>query len=807
MLKSYITIAWRNITRHKIYAGINVFGLALGMTCCLFIFLWVQDEKSVDNFYKKENNLYTVYQTITADGRVEGGYNTPLSFQPPPTYTVINLLDGVSQPVPDVKRLAYYATGYELPWGHAETIQVGDKIIKLNGSRASEGFFQLFSFPLLEGKPETILNGMYNIAISRNTAEMFFGSPHAAMGKTVHFENKYNFTVTGVFENLPVHSSFQCDFLLSWETMKTHLFDWASGNFRTFVELAPGADPKKVEAGMNSFLTTRLNPRDKAAVRVGLQRVGDQYLHNVFVNGKPTEGRIEYVRIFSSVAIFILLIACVNFMNLATARSVRRAKEIGLRKVVGSTRSHLIGQFIGESLLFSFLAMMLSLALLLLLLPAFNQFTGKQISFPLTQPAFWLTLAGIMLLTGLVAGSYPALYLSSLKPVRVLKGVMRYTQSSILFRKGLTVFQFVLSLVLLIATIVITRQTNYVQTTDLGYNRENIIYVRIEGELSNLKGYTLFKQMVLNQQGVAVVDRSSETPHSMNFLVTDSSIMWEGKGRNAKVGVDPSSVGFDFVRLLNLKIVEGRNFSPLNPTDSSDGFLINETAVREMGLKNPIGKWVSAWKKKGHIIGVIKDFHSQSLHESIPPVLLDIKEYEYFGVIMIRTLPGQTRQALAGIEKVYKEINPKYAFAYQFMDEEYRKMYESELVTAKLSVLFASLAILISCLGLLGLVMFAAEQRTKEIGIRKVLGASLGQIITLFSTDFLWLICIAFLIAGPLGWFAMNAWLHDFAYRITLSWWIFVLAGVTVVVIALATVSYQAVKAGLSNPVKSLRSE
>jgi ABC-type antimicrobial peptide transport system permease subunit len=804
MLKSYITIAWRNITRHKIYAGINVFGLALGMTCCLFIFLWVQDEKSVDNFYKKENNLYAVYQTITADGRVEGNYNTPLRYGRPGN---IFLLDGVSQPVPEVKQVVYYATGYELPWGHSETIQVEEKIIKLNGSRASEGFFQLFSFPLLEGKPETILKGLYNIALSRNAAERLFGSPHVAMGKTVRYENKYDLMVTGVFENLPVQSSFQFDFLLSWEAQKSNLLEWASGNFRTFMELAPGADPKKAEAGINSFLATRLDPKDKAAVRVGLQRVGDQYLHNVFVNGKPTEGRIEYVRIFSSVAIFILLIACVNFMNLATARSVRRAKEIGLRKVVGSTRSHLVGQFIGESLLFSFLAMVLSLVLLLLLLPAFNQFTDKQISFPLTQPAFWLTMAGVLLLTGLIAGSYPALYLSSLKPVRVLKGVVRYTQSSVLFRKGLTVFQFVLSLVLLIATIVITRQTNYVQTTDLGYNRENIIYVRIEGDLSDLKGYTLFKQRVLAQPGVAVVDRSSETPHSMNFLVNDDAIMWEGKAGNTRVGVDPSSVGFDFVRLLNLKIVEGRNFSPLNPTDSSDGFLINETAVREMGLKNPIGKWVSAWKKKGHIIGVIKDFHSQSLHESIPPVLLDIKEYEYFGVIMIRTLPGQTRQALAGIEKVYKEINPKYAFAYQFMDEEYRKMYESELVTAKLSVLFASLAILISCLGLLGLVMFAAEQRTKEIGIRKVLGASLGQIITLFSADFLWLICIAFLIAGPLGWFAMNTWLHNFSYRITLSWWIFVLAGLTVVVIALATVSYQAVKAGLSNPVKSLRSE
>jgi ABC-type antimicrobial peptide transport system permease subunit len=804
MFKNYIKIAWRNIIRHKLYAGINVFGLALGITCCLFIFLWVQDEKGIDNFYAKEKDLYTVYQNINADGHVEGNYNTPIRYGKPAN---IFLLDGIPAVVPEVKHVVYYATGYELPWGHPETIQVGEKIVKLNGSRASADFFTLFSFPLLEGRTETALKGIYDIAISRKMAELFFGSAHAAMGQPLRYENTMNFTVRAVFEDLPAKSSFQFDFLLSWEAQKSHILEWASGGFRTFMELAPGADPRKIETGMNQFLSPLLNKEERAAVHFGLQRVGDQYLHNVFLNGKPTAGRIEYVRIFSSVAIFILLIACVNFMNLATARSVKRAKEIGLRKVVGSSRTNLIGQFIGESLLFSMLAMFLSLLLLFFLLPAFNQFTGKHIPFPFTSPFFWLALCGVGLITGLVAGSYPALYLSSLHPIRVLKGVMRYTQSSILFRKGLTIFQFVLSLVLVIATIVITRQTNYVQTTNLGYNRENMLYVRIEGELSSLKGYTLFKQRVLSVPGVAVVDRSSEAPHSMNFLVTDSSINWEGRNKDSRVGVNPSSVGFDFVRLLNLTIVKGRNFSPLNATDSSDAFLVNETAVREMGLKDPIGKWVQAWKKKGHIIGVIKDFHNRSLHDRISPILLDVKEYEYFGVIMIKTLPGQTRQALAGIGKVYKELNPKFAFAYQFVDEEYRKMYENELIMSRLSILFAVLAILISCLGLLGLVMFAAEQRTKEIGIRKVLGASLGQLIALFSTDFLVLILVAFLIAGPLGWYAMNIWLHDFAYRIDLSWWIFALAGLSVAAIALTTVCFQAVKAGLANPVKSLRTE
>ncbi|WP_431215350.1 ABC transporter permease [Puia sp. P3] len=582
-------------------------------------------------------------------------------------------LEETAGSVPDVRNTVYYATGYELPWGHPETLQVGDKVIKFDGARASGGFLASSASLCWRGGLLRLLAGIYSVAISRKTAESLFGSAHAAMGRTVRYENKMDLAVSAVFEDLPERCSFHCDFLLSWEAQKSRHLEWASNGFRTYMELTPGADPRKTETAINAWLATRLAPADRAALHAGLQRMEDQYLYNVFVNGRPEAGRIEYVRIFSSVALFILLIACVNFMNLATARSVRRAKEIGLRKVVGSTRGHLIGQFIGESLVFSFLAMLLSLLLLAVLLPAFNGFTDKHIRYPLTQPGFWVTLPAVMLVTGLVAGSYPALYLSSLRPVKVLKGVVRYTQSSILFRKGLTVFQFVLSLFLLIATIVITRQTNYVETTNLGYNRENIIYVRIEGELSNPKGYALFKQELLASPGIAVVDRSSEEPHSMNFLVTDDQIVWQGKGKNSKVGVNPSSVGFDFVRLLGLKIAEGRNFSPQNPTDSSDAFLINETGAREMGMKNPIGKWVQAWKKKGHIIGVIKDFHSNSLRDPIVPILLDIKEYEYFGVVMIKTLPGQTRQALAGIEKVYREINPKFAFAYQFVDEEYQK--------------------------------------------------------------------------------------------------------------------------------------
>jgi hypothetical protein len=370
----------------------------------------------------------------------------------------------------------------------------------------------------------------------------------------------------------------------------------------------------------------------------------------------------------------------------------------------------------------------------------------------------------------------------------------------------LTVFQFVLSIILLIATLVISRQTNYVQNTHLGYDRENLIYMRIEGSLMTKNNYLLFKEQALKMPGIVMVDRSTEAPHAMNFVVADD-IKWQGKEKNASVGFKPASVGFDFLRIMKLKIAYGRDFSPAVVTDSTDAFMVNEEAVKQMGMKNPIGKWVSAWQKKGHIIAVLKNYHTQSLHEPIKPVIIDVKEGEYFGVILIRTEAGKTKEALTSLAKIYKDLNPNYPFAYQFVDQEYKELYSSELIITQLSMVFAVVAIMISCLGLLGLVMFSAEQRVKEFGVRKVLGASLPQLTTLFASDFLQLIGIAFLIAAPLGWYAMVKWLQGFAYRIDLSWWIFALAGLISLFIAIATLSYEAVKTAMANPVKSLRAE
>jgi putative ABC transport system permease protein len=803
MLRNYIKTAWRNIIRHRANTAINVTGLALGMTCCMFIFLWVKDERNIDNFHRNGKNLYTVFQNVSSNGKLNSSYATPIILSK--SGQAEFPMENISAAIPEITHQVFYATGYDLPWGHAETIQVGEKILKLNGARAGKDFFKIFTYPVIEGNAQTALNDMYSIAISRSMAGLFFGSPKNAMGKTLRYENKYNFLVSAVFENLTSQSSLQFDFLLNWDAQRK-LLEWSSNDFKSYVELSEKADVKKTELKMNSLLQARLDKKDGVTYSFGLQPYHEQYLKGTFANGKPSGGRIEYVRIFSGVAIFILIIACINFMNLATARSVKRAKEVGLRKVVGSSRIALIGQFFSESLSFAFLAMVLAVLLFCLLMPAFNQFTGKQISYPVMQPVFWFYITGLMIITGLVAGSYPALYLSSLQPVFVLKGIARFTKGSILFRKGLTIFQFVLSITLIIVTIVIYRQTSYTQNMHLGYDRENLIYVQIEGELSKINNYLRFKEEAGHMPGIAMIDRSTEVPHAMDFVV-DDAIDWQGKEKNTHIGFKPCSVGFDFSKLMGLQIVEGRDFSKAIATDSSDAFIVNEEAVKEMGMKNPIGKWVSAWQKKGHIIGVLKDYHTQSLREAIKPIMLDVKEYEYFGVIIIRTQPGRTKEALASLAKVYKDTNPNYPFAYQFVDEEYKKLYSTEFIISKLSILFSVLAILISCMGLLGLVMFSAEQRIKEISVRKVLGASLSQIITLFSKDFMVLVLIAFCIAGPIAWYAMNNWLSDFAYKIDLSWWIFALGGFASVLIALLTICFQAFKTANANPVKSLRAD
>jgi putative ABC transport system permease protein len=538
---------------------------------------------------------------------------------------------------------------------------------------------------------------------------------------------------------------------------------------------------------------------------LALQKFGDRYLHSDFnPAGVPTDGRIGYLRLFSIIALFILVIACINFMNLTTARSVKRAKEIGVRKVMGAVRGLLIRQFIGEAVMMAFISSVLSLILVTMLLPAFNELTGKTIVLPVQQPLFWISLVAITLLTGLLSGSYPAFYLSGFSPIRVLKAALPSgTKGDALFRKGLVVFQFSLSIVLILATILVTQQIHYMQNARLGYDRDNLIYLPIEGELG--KKLDVYKTEALQLPGVAEVTFIlGGNPSSMGNGTL--GINWAGKDPKQTDRFIHAAVGPDFLQSMKIQLVAGRDFSRSFPTDST-GVIINETAMKLMGFKDPIGKTIRWYDNPIHIVGVVKDFHFQSLHDAILPLALFQGKNEWFETIIVRTKPGQTSTALAGLEKLERKMNPAFPYTYNFADAQYAALYKSEKVTGRLSVLFAILAVSISCLGLLGLSLFTAEQRVREVGIRKLLGASIPSLFGLLSRSFLGLVAIAYLVAAPLGYWAMSKWLEGFAYRTNISVWTFVVAGLLAILIALATVCWQTLKAATANPVKSLRSE
>lgn len=789
MIKNFFKVAVRNLWKHKGYSFLNIFGLAMGMTCSLLIILWVQHERSIDSFHVNRDRLYIVYERQYFDGKSEGGYYTP------------GLLpETMKKDIPEVQ----YASGYS--WTNFHTFEAGDKIIKENGTSASEDFFRMFTYPLLQGNAQTALATPVSIAISKKMAEDFFGSAQAAMGKTVRYENKKNFTVTAVFDNVPGNSSEKFDFITTWEEFKNEeswIKDWGNNGPRTYIQLRADADAVAVDKKIRKFLDTYNKDQGKAfRIELHLQPYKDMYLYSNFKNGFISGGRIEYVRLFSIVAIFILLIACINFMNLTTARSVKRSKEIGVRKVVGALRAALVRQFLGEAVLLSFFALLIALIFVLLLLPGFNGLTGKHIRLPVASPAFWGMLLTLTLATGFISGSYPALMLSSFKPIRVLKGSLKFSAGAAWFRKGLVVFQFTLSTLLIIGTIVIARQQSYIQSKNLGYDRENLVYIPLEGDLT--ANYALLKQKALIMPGIKEVTRISQSPTGLENGT--GGVDWDGKDPNIMPMFTQVSVGYDFTSTMKLDMKEGRDFSRDFLTDSV-GYIINEAALKKIGYKDPVGKRLTFWSQKGTIIGVMKDFHFASLHDPIKPLIIRLREKENWGMALIRTEAGKTKEALASLESICKQLNPQFPFTYQFSDEEYQKLYKSEQIVEKLSNYFAFLAIFISCLGLLGLAMFTAEQRTREFGIRKVLGASTSSLFSLLSKDFLVLVLIAFVIASPLAWWAMYVWLQNFSYHISIQWWFFAIAGVLALFIALLTISFQALRAAFANPVVSLRTE
>jgi putative ABC transport system permease protein len=790
MIKNYFIIAWRNLLRNKVISMLNISGLALGMVSGLFILLWVQSERSVDGFHKNAPLLYAVYEREFYNHQVTADYETS-GLMP----------EEMKRVIPEVQ----YATGME-EYEDRSTLQVGDKISKWKGEAGSPDFFTMFSYPLLQGTASSALNSPDAIAISAKMARAFFGSPEAAMGKPMRYENRRNFTVAAVFDDLPHASSRQFDYVLNWKTWLSYtgVGNWTGSGPYTILMLRPDANPALVEKKIVRFLDNYMKNRQAGYdIQLGLQKYTDIYLHNHFTNGQPDGGRIDYVHLFSVVAIFILVIACINFMNLATARSAKRAKEIGVRKVVGALRMALIRQFMTESFLVTVLAIAVAVLMLVLLLPGFNELTGKEIHIPFQSAGFWGMLLLLTAATGFVAGSYPALFLSSFKPISVLKGAVRLGSNGRWLRKGLVVFQFTLSVMLIIGTIVVSRQVDFIQSRNIGYDKENLIYIPMEGDLK--WKYKVLKDEAAKMPGIASVSYLSDDPAFMDDNTSDLS--WAGKGPDAYIEATQSAVTYDFVQTMKLTVVRGRDFSRDFPSDSA-GYLINETAAKAIGYTDPIGRPLTMWGKTGPIIGVLKDFNFTSVHERIRPLVLYFSLWPRpTGTILVRTQPGQTRQALATMESLCRQLNPSFPFTYQFSDAAYMALYKSEQVIRNLSKIFSFLAIVISCLGLLGLATFTAEQRTKEIGIRKVLGASVGGLFVLLSREFLVLTGLALLIASPLVWYVMSKWLGGYAYRIDMGWWVFALAGGIAFVITLMAVGVQSARAAVANPVRSLRAD
>ena len=776
MLTNYFKIAWRSLLRNRLLSFINVIGLSLGMACSLLIGLWVLDERNVNHHYPDLNQLYIVRLT-------DGMFTSEI--------TPGELANTLKQTVPEIDKSTKFTV-----WSNNFLLKAGKQAIKKVGIYATDDFFDIFQSPALQGNPSVAIQSPNGIVLTRTTAQALFGTTNV-VGRTVQLNSDKYYRVGAVVEDGPKNASVQFDWLVNFKVSEEDwMKGWNNNSFLTYVKLKPNTNAAQAEAHMKNLLRQHI---DDTKVKPILQPFGDTYLYGEYTNGQPTGGRISYVRTFSLIAILILLIACVNFMNLATARSSLRSKEVGIRKVAGARRLTLAGQFLGESLLLSIVSAGLAVGLVVIVLPVLNPIVDKQLTVDFTASTFWLGLLAVICFTSLVAGSYPALVLSAMQPIDVLKGSRLQLTTGAGFRKVLVVFQFSLSLFLLIGILIIERQMHYVRNKQLGLDRQNLLQIPVEGALR--QNMQAFQEELQRSNAISSVTTTGELPIHIGSTGTPD---WPGRdpSPNAAVSVSTMKVGTNFTKTLSIRLMAGRDF---NSSDTAR-YLVNEAAVKLMNLKNPIGTEITFQRGKGPIIGVMQDFHLNSFHEPIRPLVLSYYP-KWTNDFLIKTKPGLTDEAIRYVEKTAKQFNPGYPFAYHFVDEEYEKMYRSETLVNSLITYFGLLAVLISCLGLFGLATFTAEQRIKEIGVRKVLGASVGSIVSLLSKDFLKLVLVAIVIASPLAWYAMNQWLQAFAYRIDIAWWIFALAGLLVVIIALLTVSFQSVKAALTNPVKSLRTE
>ncbi|MCG2617084.1 ABC transporter permease [Terrimonas sp. NA20] len=783
MFRTNLKIAWRNLLKDKQFALINVFGLATGLTCAILIFLWIDDELKYDKFFNSDERLYQLMEFKAGDESTASAQSSGL------------LADAVAK---QVRGVDYAAAVAPPDWFPQYTLSADEKNIKATGQYAGKDYFNIFSFKLIEGNKSQVLENKNSIVISDELAQKLFGQTTNVTGRPVRFDQDTTFFVSGVFEKVPAQSSQQFDFVLPFDyfkSIKEWVNLWDHSGPLCYVLLNRNTDIQIFNRNVADIITRSTG---NASRKVLATRFSDAYLYGLNSGKAGDSGKIGYVKLFSLLALFILSVACINFMNLSTAKASRRLKEIGIKKVVGARRPQLIFQFLTESLLLTLLAAAFALFFVSLLIPAFNQITGKQISFHLT-PDLLLSFILIIVATGLLAGCYPALYLSKFNPLNVLKGKIGSSVGEVLSRKGLVVFQFTLSTVLIVAVMVIYQQIQFIQSKDTGYNKNNIVRFSAEGAIKGKE--TVFIEALKKIGGV--INASSTYHKIVGRGYNHSGMEWAGKEPQPEIFFDAFEVDYDFVETMGMQLSEGRTFSKKFGNDSSN-IVLNETAVKRMGLKDPVGKTIRRFGKDVQIIGVVKDFHFESLHEPIKPAYL----FLYGGNTIIASVEtGKMQEAIRSMEELYTKFNPGFPFTYSLLDEAFQKQYESESRVSALSRYFAGLAIIISCLGLFGLAAFSAQKRRKEIGVRKVVGASVANITAMLSTDFLRLILISLIIAFPLSWWIMSTWLQNFAYRITINPYIFIIAGISIIMLTLFTVTFQSVKAAMTNPVKSLRSE
>jgi putative ABC transport system permease protein len=810
MFKNYFKTAWRNLWKNKGYNFLNILGLAIGIACAGFIFLWVQNEVSWDNNNVNKNRLYLVKTNENVDAGVFTHSSTPGP-----------LAASIEASFPGIENTCRTTEGLT-----PALFTIGNKEVYASGKYAEPSLFSLFTMPFVQGNAKSAFSQLYSIVITQKTAIKFFGNDKDVIGKTVRMDNKQDFVISGVLKDLPENSTLQFEWLApfkDWYDENPWASKWTNFGITTYVELKPGVDVASLNKRLlNPFydFTTQSNESTTSSTHVFLFSMNDWHLRDDFANGKPTgSGRIQYVHLFSIIAWIILFIACINFMNLATARSESRAKEVGIRKVLGSGKRKLIYQFISEALFMALLATMAALLIMALALPGFNLLVKENLSLDLNNPTHIAALLFITLVCGLIAGSYPSLYLSSFNPVFVLKGIKLKTGSAAFIRKGLVVLQFTVSIILIISTVIIFRQIQHVKSRDLGYNKNNLLQMNAQGDI--VKDFPSIKQDLINTgvvQDAALADHETITSGD-----NTTSINWAGKDPNSSVVISQRLVNADFMSTTGMHLIEGRNFQPTDlvelganhmPIDSNQIFnvIITESLEKLLGKGSAIGKTLEKENDVGafhlRVVGVIKDYVYGDMYgrQSSPVIFYDFPQAAR--LMYIRLKPqSDVQDALAKIGAVLKKDNPAFPFEYKFVDDEFNQLFVSEMLISKLSRVFAALAIIISCLGLFGLAAYTAERRTKEIGVRKVLGASVTGITTLLSKDFIKLVAISCLVAFPVSWLMMHNWLQNYKYRIEISWWIFLAAGISAILIALITISFQSIKAATANPVKSLRTE